>query len=107
MNKVELLLYSYNYNQEKFTFLIPSQLQIFLTLKIFAYQKFCSNFVCMFQIRIRMDLHNRRPPGSRSGSTWTDVDPDPGGDKLRKKKKKRERKEREKKRKKKTVNILQ
>ena len=42
------------------------------------------NFDSVF--RIRMDPHNRRPPGS--GSAWTDTDPDPGGEKLRNKTKK-------------------
>ena len=40
----------------------------------------------VFRIRIRLDPHNRRPPGS--GSAWTDTDPDPGGEKLRNKTKK-------------------
>ena len=42
------------------------------------------NFDSVF--RIRMDPHNRRPPGS--GSAWTETDPDPGGEKLRNKTKK-------------------
>ena len=38
-----------------------------------------SNFSAVFRIWIRMDPHKDMPPGSPSGSAWTDPDPDPGG----------------------------
>ena len=36
-------------------------------------------FYPVFRIRIRRDPHKDMPPGSESGSAWTDADPDPGG----------------------------
>ena len=35
----------------------------------------------VLRIRILMDPHLKSPPGSGSGSAWTDADPDPGGEK--------------------------
>ena len=35
----------------------------------------------VLRIRIRMDPHLKNPPGSGSGSAWTDANPDPGGKK--------------------------
>ena len=35
--------------------------------------------ISVFRIWIRMDPHKDMPPGSPSGSAWTDPDPDPGG----------------------------
>ena len=41
-------------------------------------------FLTVFRIRIRTDPHKEMPPGSGSGSAWTDADPDtdPGGKKV-------------------------
>ena len=44
-------------------------------------QKTVNNKLAVLRIRIRSDPHLKSPPGSVSGSAWTDADPDSGGKK--------------------------